>query len=502
MRGMWRRVTADDTGMTLVEVVVSAVIMFVILTGILGLVTQTTLIAAQAKQKTVLTNAVNSYVEYVVGLPFEQVVVGAGAGELAAEQVRTIGEYTVTLRPTVQNVSGNAALKNLFVNATITLPNGSTDTWSTRVAIRNRALLLSQGTDSTATDPTVEWVSPTPADETVVSGSTVLGGGSITLKAQADASTGRTIDSVIFWMDNARILKDTGGNTAQWTPSTQNWTNASSFVWNTLQTEPEVQPDNSVIDVRVVPDGQRAISVYAIDSAGVSRFDQVYLLVDNDPPAMPASLTPAVNSNTSVGLSWPQAMDGTQPAHRYELLLFKHELGFTGSGDPISYWSSITGYSGPNLSFSQTTTTFSRYAAFVRAVSPWPRYSGYRASGPTTYYSRPLVTGTYVVSGKNHTPTLTITPPNFPTSGTTTYEFWRALGTASPVMVSTGTTTTRTLAAVSMNNVNDAAATYYVVVRFTPSGYGGGTETQVISNRVTMGYQKNNGTYTFPAGTW
>jgi len=151
MRAIWERARRDD-GMTIVEVLAAAVIMFIILTAALGLIGQTLSTGIQSKQKAVFNNVVNSYIERVQAMDFEKVVVGGGPGELASSETTVVGGYTIVITPTV-TPGATAALKTLAVNATITGANGQSSAMSTTVVIRDKKDFLTEGVSG----PLVEW---------------------------------------------------------------------------------------------------------------------------------------------------------------------------------------------------------------------------------------------------------------------------------------------------------------------------------------------------------
>jgi hypothetical protein len=94
-----KRLSADD-GLGMLEIVVSAVIFFFVLTAVLGLLGTTTQMSLAAKQRAVMTNAINAYVERVSAMPFAQVKLVSEGGALSDVETQTVGEYTVVIRPT------------------------------------------------------------------------------------------------------------------------------------------------------------------------------------------------------------------------------------------------------------------------------------------------------------------------------------------------------------------------------------------------------------------
>src|SRR5512135_2825737 len=98
-----RRLRTDDAGMTVVEVVVASFILFFVLTAVLGLVGATTRTSISAKQRTAMTNAVSSYIEYVRSLPFDQVALtnGSPSGRVEPTVVKRDGAFTITITNTL-----------------------------------------------------------------------------------------------------------------------------------------------------------------------------------------------------------------------------------------------------------------------------------------------------------------------------------------------------------------------------------------------------------------
>ena len=421
----------DDEGMTLVEILVASVIMFIILTAVLGLVAQTTAMSVQAKRKTMLTNAVSAYVERVQGLPFAAVgVAGVNtAGTLGAEYVEDEGDFRITIRPTVLP-GANAALKTLRLNVTLTDTRGASQTLNTDVAIRNRSQYLLQSARNPATDPVVRFIAPTPADGTVVFDNTWNEGGtlrSLTLGLFAEASTGRTIQNAKVWCDDTWLLKDSFENLSQWPIGIRTW-NLNTFRWNTRQTEPV-----EGVDTEIVPDGMRTISIYALDSAGVSVFAVRHLLVDNRAPWPPGTPTPTVKTATATGLAWEQAMDGTTPADRYGLWISRVKTPAEYAANNSSELISVLTAEMPQPSYALATTAFTRYRAGVMAYSP-RNLSSSLVEVAENFTSRPLLSGTYAVTerkagGKKYyqtTVNLSVTPPNCATHAQPQYTwYWR-----------------------------------------------------------------------------
>jgi hypothetical protein len=230
MRVAYQRTAADDAGMTIVELIFAASILFVILTGVLGLIGQTTLMTADAAQSNVMTSAVNAYVERVQGLDFEQVaIVGETPdGVLLSVETTSVNGYTVEFRPYVANryeIEGDPNSKILFkdlhIDVTLIRADGDVETMSTMVVIRDRSEFLTRAERNPATDPTIGFLGGTPPDSTVVYDANWMDGTTqraLYLSVRVDAVTGRTIDSVWIDIDGLWLAADYLGNRAQCIP--------------------------------------------------------------------------------------------------------------------------------------------------------------------------------------------------------------------------------------------------------------------------------------------
>ena len=497
----------DDEGMTLVEILVASVIMFIILTAVLGLVAQTTAMGMQAKRKTMLTNAVSAYVERVQGLPFEQVGVDGVDASGTLEPLYTYvdpnrAEFTITIVPDVEWVESEP-LKMLNMDVTLTDARGTVvETMQTSVAIRDRAQYLQQASRDPATDPMVRFASPTPPEGSVVWGE-LWSEGTLRLGLEAEAQAERTLESIQVWCDDQWLLEDSFEHRAQWGVHPQTTWSDNSFIWDTLQEEDVVQPDNSTVPTAIIPDGMRTLSVYALDSAGVSVFAIRHLLVDNYAPSNPGAPLAAVRSASLTDLSWPEAMDGTTPADHYRLAPYR----LRAATDPVSpAWTPVSMTDptsvGPAAAFS--TAPFSRYWVSVRAESPRNLASPY--AGPVIFSSRPLVTGTYSVSQRvsgttsyyKTTLDLAVTPPTFATHAAPDYTWnWvYANGTKGKV---TNTSPTYTLVGAE----HAAAAqpvSVWVDVEYKPYDLASNVKVAISSNLTQP--TPSSGSGTLGEGTW
>jgi type II secretory pathway pseudopilin PulG len=468
MSASWfKRVQNGDDGMTIVEVMISAAIFFIVLTAVLGLTMQSTNMGMQAKQNSVLTNVVNSYIERVQALNFEYVEVGTDPNVLPSSETTTVGEYTIVIVPTVSpgDVEG---LKELHVEATLTTSNGRVQTTATTVIIRDKTRFLTQGVRSPETDPVVEFQSLVmPALNEVVWGSQRAGGGVLRIAATASASEGRTLDSVVVRADSGWPLRDTNEVLAAWTPGTQEWT-MPYFIWNTLQEE-IVDIDTGDTDW-VIRDGVRTITIAVSDSEGVETSSIWTLLVDNNNPDAPATVGASNTALNKSTVTWAQAMDGTTPAYQYGVLVRRQSPSDAGS------WTEVLNdtVAGSTLSVVMDTVPFSRYFAHVLSISPKPLYSGYTEvtssliSPPHAYGSTTVVVK-YAGNSSNAqsyttTTILGVDPPQF-SAEEVTYKWCQATSPSGPwTQIGTGANLTK-----SYDAMLPAPVYYYrCFVSFTP----------------------------------
>jgi type II secretory pathway pseudopilin PulG len=514
MRGIWERVRRDD-GMTIVEIMAAAVIMFIILTGVLGLVGRTTMMGAQAKEKNIMTNALNAYIESVHALPFEDVAL-VPDGELAPETVEVSNGYTITIHPTVLPVTGNDALKTLVVDITVEDGRGGVTSSSTEVTIRDREQFLTTPSDALA--PTITWGSLMPPDRSVAWDTSWAPLGlepeqystaaqPFYIDVEAAASEGRTIASV--QVSYGFPCENPSGEEAVWAPAAQTWSSTLElFMWDTNEIETVYPEVGTPYDVRQVQDGWRTLKATVTDNGTPAASDDVvrYYLVDNFAPPAPASVVASAESATSASISWPKVMDGSHGAEGYDIRLLRQGSEDTDAlvtpadawADAGLYsWSDASGYDGETMSRAMGTEPFSRYAAQVRAKSPRFR-SGW---SEMVFVSRPSLTGTYDVErtdGKGNKVSwavqayLSVTAPQFPVSGDVTYHFYE---------VEDGIATEIEVGQSPLCEVTVPARSYFVEIMFTPDGYDGGTAQTVISNTVSTA-SNPSGTYPFAEGTW
>jgi hypothetical protein len=511
----WRALVGDDDGVTLVELVIAAFVLFVILTGVLGLVGQSTLMGAQAQEMNITNNAVNAYIERVRALPFEQVALVSATppGALQPYERVTVAGYTITIVPTV-SPGENKYLKELKLKVTVMRADGRTEEFATAVTIRDRTQYLTHGRRDPLTDPRASFISPTPPDDAVVWDSYWLDGTTVrplTFAATASASEGRTISTTAIWCDDTVVLESVSGEMAEWIVNAQEWTISPLFTWNTLQTEEWVDEFGVLHSERIISDGLRAIALYAFDSSDINVFDIRYVLVDNDPPAAPGPPTALVKTDTSTQISWPISLDGTTPTDRYRIRILRQKTTAEFAADPTSAFTEITLPDGgiqQATVFSHTTgTPFSRYAVEVSGVSPRGLESADSGAIEQAYVTRPRLTGTYTVERYEGdliaTVDLAVTPPGFLTDGPPTYRwYWRTTAgdEYGPIVTSTPTLSETLIGPSGRLNQIEV----WVEVQYRPGGsaYGGLVTSSVLSNKVGPTSASPVGWTPFGVGVW
>lgn len=504
----------NDEGMTLIEIVVAAVILFIILTGVLSLLTQTTMMSAQAKGINVANNAVNSYVEWVRSLDFAEVDLSteSSAGVLADYSVAAEG-YTVEIIPTI-TAGENGALKNVHLQVTITRVDGAVESFETTVIIRDQEQYLTIAQRDPVTDPVVTFVSPTPPAGAVMWETYWLDGAEIRplqIAATAEASEGRTIATASVWVDDQWKLKDTYGDLAEWIVGEETWTLSPYFGWDTLQVDVGLDDEGNPYTITQVPDGLRTVLCYVRDSADIAVYASRQFVVDNEAPPAPASVTHVAGASMAGTLVWSEVYDGTTSAHGYRLQLARQAATAVGDTYPFDDGS---GWVTEQTDLTATSVTpgdvpLARYFARVQAFSPRPLWSDFTDIAEP-FVTRPQLGGTYtVVQAKKSWTTsalLTTTPPAFPVSGPVSYKWYRVDG-ATETLLATTTTPSYAVPAI-VKNVTKATTANYPVYYFrlkvvlTPAGYAGGQPLELTSNTVSTPYVADNGTFGFTEGTW
>ncbi|MGB4441711.1 MAG: hypothetical protein WBJ62_05750 [Coriobacteriia bacterium] len=462
---------SHDDGLSILEVMIAATILFVVLTGVLGLLMQSTNMGAQSKQTVVLNNVVSSYVEYVQALPFKNVeLLGVTPDGSLTTTTTAVGEFTVVVVPQSVEPGGASSLKKLTLTATISRGAEQVAQLSTDVIIRDKDEFLTEG----ANPPTVSWGFGMPAVDEVVYGTYKSDGTPLLLAANLKALEGKTLRTVTITVDGM-LLQDNGvpPNEAYWEwdsgsqPTTWNLTN---FLWNTEQTRPG---ETSGTVVPAIQDGRRTIVIVAIDSAGADRAQSYTITVDNHPPGAPS--VPPVASTVGPALtqySWGVASDGTDLAYGYQL--------FVSQQDDLGNWGAAVTHASATTSADIASADFARYRAEVGAVGPPPksRVSEERAAMASPWITPPRAVARSTVVKKTTTTSLKVSSPKFPVTGTPTYRWESAPSATGPwTFLQDGQSATDTVTGVSA-----APIRYYrCIVSFVPTTDHDGTAMTITS---------------------
>jgi len=479
----------SDDGMTVIEIVIASFILFFVLTAVLGLVSTTTRMGISAKERTAITNAMSSHMEWIRSLDFDEVALQGTttSATVPAQTTMMIDGFTVVITTSVSDAT--RGVKEVQVDAVATHPAYSSMVMSQHVSIRDYSSGLTQMVNKTG--PRIDWDN-TPAEGTVVYSRYVTGGA--LLNIDIDVETG--IDGVpiadLRFYCSGQLLRDgssVNADVAAWQPNEE--TVSKTFNWNTLQVDDQGNPD-------AIADGWRTIRIEATDAEGNRTVKERRFLVDNDQPGLPPGTAPTsaiaqVMSDIEARLGWAVVKDGTDDSWGYGVKIYKVNISGTpvlqnsidAEGQPLDYRIAPTAYI-------QTTTAFSRYTAAVRAYSPRLMTTEYAPI--STYVTKPKLTGTSITTyaGKNAARTSTtgvnvaVTPPTFGCA-TITYDLFRSLDPAnlgaSPYKASIGSTYTDSIVkTVGKFGVPDA---YYYRYRITYTAAGStGSGSEVIWSNV------------------
>ena len=457
MRGLWSHISSDE-GMTLVEIMAGMVILVIVLTAMLPMVFQITQMNAQTQAQTLLNNYVNSVIEEIRALPYQDIgISGSATLPGALEPTRTVlldNGYTIDLTLDVQwvddpELTGSEDYKEISITAEATAPDKQPTHFSTVTYV--------WGDDSTLAGPlpSVYFGTGAPTAEQIVSGTMVP------VVGQAQAETeGGTIMRMSLKVDSD-IMPDssTPPKFAEFessgTPVTVSW------FWDTtakiaLLDEnglPLVDAEGHTIYSFFSPDGYRIIRVEAWDNLGTYNYVTRRVLVDNYPPAPTPEATATPYRSSEIRASWLPAADGTDHAAAYNLRLYLEPK----TPQDLASWVVVPGEtSGGATSQSFAAAPFSRYYVQVQSESARGLLESpeeWVSSETTTTapelkatYRRTITAPSKRIVNLSYDVGLSVTPPTFLASGDVTYEVWRAntregLGVGAPYKTLTNVTT-------------------------------------------------------------
>ncbi len=361
---MYRAMRAmnSDEGMSLLELVIAAAILFIAVTSVFGLLIASTNMSVFAKQQNTTTNAATNYMEYVRSLPYAAVGVQGTSvpGSLTVETSMAVAGVSVVIRPGVEyvddpDIEGPKNYKRVDVWVKTTVGNTGRvleQTYTTYV--RDSDTL--GGLTSLIAPPEIEFDDA----QSPGNGDTVFGSVQVAARAK---SVGANLSAVNFRVDGALMqgggifpIPDNAG-VAEWTSIGDPGPIDFSMLWDTAATDGGGVP--------LYPDGLRNIQLAATDDLGQTSPRVRSVLVDNAAPSAPATVTGSADTSSTGTASWALAMDGTDAAPWYGLTV--HEQ--SGSGDDS--WE--TTYETPAhiavTTADHPATWFSRYRAVAQAFS-------------------------------------------------------------------------------------------------------------------------------------
>jgi len=483
-RGMRDRLIRDE-GMTIIEVVIAASILFIVLTGVLGLVARSATMGQQATQINEVNNAVSSYVEWVRSLEFKYVedvgeTVEGFEGSLDTTQV-VAGPYTITIDPTVEPGNPPNVLRELHLAVTVKSGTFFQRSFDTMVIIRDRDQHLTARRDP-LTDPKIvfdDTGSDSPPEGAVVyergDGASVWLDTSgvehpIDIKIAANATEGRNLARVeLMFMDFYPIKSDIYvGTAALWPDSWSDFT--QPFRWDIGAKA----GDNTTLEIS---EGACFVVARAVDDVGADGETSRQFYVDSFAPVGTPGV-PVHNPGGSMGgvLSWAPLLDGAAPVYKYELEYRVQGLTNISTNYWID-WTIYDPYKDESPSAAGPDLPFSRAIARVRGFTPryeidpvgHAQFASEFVAMTKPFVTRPTVAGsTYTVAtaGGKVTTNLTCTQPQFPTvAGTVKYTF-QYLKNGTWTDLNSTPQTSNTYKDSSIN----ATREYRAVVTFRPNG--------------------------------
>lgn len=367
----------SDEGISVIEVVLAAFIMFFVLTAILALVATTTRVGLSARQHTAMTNAVESHLEWLRSIAFDDLLLEPD-GIVPVERDYEVDGFVITITTDISEGTGRT--RDVELSATAT-GEGFTAITKSQAAVvfdsESGIVTMLQPGDA----PEVEFISPTPESDAVLYGSQVLGtsASSLYIAVRATAAEEESVIADLKMYCSDVLLRD--GSTlfaefAQWQPGTNSVD--QSFRWNTLQISNDTGEET-------IEDGWRMVRILATDENGVQGLGERRFYVDNYPPDVPGIPNAQVYSDVQTRVSWATAMDGTDYAPFYVIRWAR--IDQTGALGAVNTVGALT----TNV-FTHTTDPFSRYTV-------WAASSNYRGDTTafqeiaTPYVSRTAIDG-------------------------------------------------------------------------------------------------------------
>lgn len=317
-------------GFTVVEVVIAAAILFVVLTGVLGLVGLSQNMSLGAKQRTILTNATAYYIDHVRSMPFQSIgIVGVDtSGTVPANDSITFGGYTVYFANSVAvfaDSRGDIYLKELTLRATCTIA-GKQYVNTATASIKNPRDNRTSQTLADPESPSIQFDDAvTPGPNEVLFGALRMSGGSIRIRTTATSP--HDVITQVQYLSGSTLLFDPNANKSAsftFTPGTSSETNQA--YWDTTQAG--------------IGEGFQSIIVTAQDSQGRTVSLSRKFIIDNLAPEAPGAPIVTVSTDSSSTATWSAARDGNQSfGARYNWLMYREPLGNTAGVSPLNGWS-------------------------------------------------------------------------------------------------------------------------------------------------------------------
>jgi hypothetical protein len=440
----------DESGFSVVEVVISALILFFVLTAIVGLMGASSNMTVQARQRVALTNVVASYIDELRGYDWNAISTPTGPVTRSTSGVDVVMNYTVETR----QQDGQDYIKIIRISASCTVEN-RTEYYQTTVAIMqnpnfNRALVV----DPDA--PVVYFETGAPPDDAVLYLTQWLPpeGGSARTIALSTKSFSPTdlIQEVAYDVAGRPLTQQVGGAAAIFTPNPMVQTYYANPAWDTRQ--------------EGVLDGLQVVAVTVTDSQLRTGVMRRRFVIDNLAPGNPGVPVGTGLTSSSLRLTWGAARDGGTDAAPFWASQYQYRVSrepwTDGIPVPRSSWSQVAedswvagatpalavqnagpvereaGVTNQSLdAYSRSVPPFSRFTFSVRAASPRGLSTGTFVSAAEPAVTRPELlcdspSSTYrstaLTTLKGSTPrynrytlSLWVSRPAFPYNGTPAY---------------------------------------------------------------------------------
>jgi hypothetical protein len=475
-----RRGGSRSEGFTLVEVVIAASIMFFALNALFGLAAATSQMAGTSRGRSILTNVVTGRFDLYRTYSFSDLELRSNGGLIPESEATTAAGWTIHLASTVTPSSAYPDTKEVTIVGTASHPGLPAVAYSASVVLRGLRASSSSGETTSA----VSFV--TPDDRSIVSGTVVI-------RASANSSMNK-IAAFEFKVNTGSqdvYLIDAPGNLSTYlsmtlpVPATGSYTQPLGFPWDS----PRLDGSGN----HLFPDGFRTVSIWMKDDHGHAQgpIQRTFLLDNYGPQTPPANMritpSPGMSGPTpvlTVSGSWDAALDGTDPAPKYEAILF-HDSHSNTAGSLAAMDHSVT--------YAASPTPASADSGFSRWVLQTQGFSARSlpgVAGVAVGYTPPIITGTgtqSAVAGYSVTynALLVVPPPQYPIGSVTSIRVQRTVaGGATSYITVSGAAARAAWAANLAYSISDALTqngisknstaadvTYRVLTQLKPSGY-------------------------------